>query len=116
MLQIAASSRRKFEIGDRVGIGWINSACGHCPACLSGNENLCADFKATGRDVHGGYAEYLAIAENFAFAIPDVFSDVQAAPLLCAGAIGYRSLASGQFSRWTASWDWPDLALPLIWF
>lgn len=83
---------QKYSIGDRVGIGWINSACGYCPACLSGNENLCADFKATGRDVNGGYAEYLAIAESFAFAIPEVFSDVQAAPLLCAGAIGYRSL------------------------
>jgi propanol-preferring alcohol dehydrogenase len=83
---------RKFEIGARVGIGWINSACGLCPACISENENLCSDFKATGRDVHGGYAEYLAVAEGFAFVIPDVFSDVQAAPLLCAGAIGYRSL------------------------
>ena len=83
---------RKFEIGARVGIGWINSACGRCPACLAGNENLCGDFKATGRDVNGGYAQYLAIAEDFAFLIPDAFSDVQAAPLLCAGAIGYRSL------------------------
>jgi alcohol dehydrogenase, propanol-preferring len=83
---------RKFVTGTRVGIGWINSACGHCPACLSGNENLCADFKATGRDVNGGYAQFLAVAEDFAFAIPEIFSDVQAAPLLCAGAIGYRSL------------------------
>ena len=83
---------RKFEIGARVGIGWINSACGRCPACLAGNENLCGDFKATGRDVNGGYAQYLAIAEDLAFLIPDAFSDVQAAPLLCAGAIGYRSL------------------------
>jgi len=83
---------RKFEIGARVGIGWINYACGQCPACISENENLCSDFRATGRDVNGGYAEYLAVAEDFAFAIPDVFSDVQAAPLLCAGAIGYRSL------------------------
>ena len=83
---------RKFKIGARVGIGWINYACGQCPACISENENLCSDFRATGRDVHGGYAEYLAIDEGFAFAIPDVFSDVQAAPLLCAGAIGYRSL------------------------
>ena len=82
----------RFAIGERVGIGWINFACGRCSACLSGNENLCPDFKATGRDVHGGYAQYLAIAEDFAFHIPDVFSDVQAAPLLCAGAIGYRSL------------------------
>jgi propanol-preferring alcohol dehydrogenase len=83
---------RKFKIGDRVGVGWINYACGWCSACIAGNENLCSDFRATGRDVHGGYAEYLAIAENFSFAIPEVFSDVQAAPLLCAGAIGYRSL------------------------
>jgi propanol-preferring alcohol dehydrogenase len=84
---------RKYKIGDRVGIGWINWTCGRCQACLSGNENLCADFRATGRDVSGGYAEYLAISENFAFSIPEVFSDVQAAPLLCAGAIGYRSLS-----------------------
>jgi propanol-preferring alcohol dehydrogenase len=83
---------RKLAIGNRVGIGWINWACGRCAACLSGNENLCRDFRATGRDVPGGYAQYLAIAEDFAFPIPEIFSDVQAAPLLCAGAIGYRSL------------------------
>ena len=59
---------------------------------LPENENLCVDFQATGRDVSGGYAQYLAIAEDFAFAIPDIFSDAQAAPMLCAGAIGYRSL------------------------
>jgi len=83
---------RKFELDARVGIGWINSTCSNCPACLSGNENLCKDFKATGRDVAGGYAEYISVAEDYAFAIPGIFSDVQAAPLLCAGAIGYRSL------------------------
>lgn len=83
---------RKFSPGDRVGIGWINFSCGRCPACLSGNENLCPDFQATGRDSNGGYAQYLKIKEDFAFPLPDVFSDVQAAPLLCAGAIGYRSL------------------------
>jgi alcohol dehydrogenase, propanol-preferring len=83
---------KRFSPGDRVGIGWINSACGHCEYCLSGMENLCNDFRATGRDVPGGYAEFTAVAENFAFAIPDVFTDAQAAPLLCAGAIGYRSL------------------------
>lgn len=82
----------KFSPGDRVGIGWINSACGHCEYCLSGMENLCNDFRATGRDVAGGYAEFTAVAEKFAFRVPDVFTDVQAAPLLCAGAIGYRSL------------------------
>jgi alcohol dehydrogenase, propanol-preferring len=82
----------KFKAGARVGVGWINYACGHCEACLSGKENLCSDFQATGRDVPGGYAEYAAVEENFAFAIPDIFTDAQAAPLLCAGAIGYRSL------------------------
>lgn len=82
----------KFQIGDRVGIGWIYSACRKCRFCLSGNENLCKDFKATGRDVNGGYAEYITVSEDFAYSIPDVFSDSEAAPLLCAGAIGYRSL------------------------
>lgn len=83
---------KKFFPGDRVGIGWINYACGSCEQCLSGKENLCAGFLATGRDNPGGYAEYTTVAENFAFAIPDVFTDIQAAPLLCAGAIGFRSL------------------------
>jgi alcohol dehydrogenase, propanol-preferring len=82
----------KFKIGARVGIGWINSACGHCAACLSGQENLCQEFRATGRDVPGGYAQYVKVHEDFAVGIPDIFSDIQAAPLLCAGAIGYRSL------------------------
>jgi propanol-preferring alcohol dehydrogenase len=82
----------KHEIGARVGVGWINSACGRCDACLAGYENICSNFKATGRDAPGGYAEYLAVGEDFAFPIPEIFSDAQAAPLLCAGAIGYRSL------------------------
>ncbi|MGV8057686.1 MAG: zinc-dependent alcohol dehydrogenase family protein [Smithellaceae bacterium] len=82
----------RFAIGDRVGIGWINSACGRCEECLSGKENLCKNFQATGRDVPGGYAEFTVIGEKFAFTVPDILSDVQAAPLLCAGAIGYRSL------------------------
>ena len=84
---------KKFNAGDRVGIGWIYSACGKCQPCLEGRENLCKDFKATGRDAHGGYAEYTKIPEDYAFKIPDLFSDLEAAPLLCAGAIGYRSLA-----------------------
>ncbi|MEW5693224.1 MAG: zinc-dependent alcohol dehydrogenase family protein [Candidatus Hydrogenedentota bacterium] len=82
----------RFKIGDRVGIAWINSCCGICEFCLSDKENLCPDFKATGRDVNGGYAEYISIREDFAYRIPDIFSDTEAAPLLCAGAIGYRSL------------------------
>jgi len=82
----------KFRIGDRVGIAWIHSACGRCHFCRSGCENLCERFKATGRDAHGGYAEYATVSEDFAYKIPGVFTDSQAAPLLCAGAIGYRSM------------------------
>jgi propanol-preferring alcohol dehydrogenase len=82
----------KFKIGDRVGIGWIYSACQGCRLCLQSNENLCENFKATGRDANGGYAEYTIVLEDFAYKIPDVFSDSEAAPLLCAGAVGYRSL------------------------
>jgi len=82
----------RYKTGDRVGIAWIYSACGECAFCMEGNENLCEAFKATGRDANGGYAEYMTVLEDFAYKIPDVFSDTQAAPLLCAGAIGYRSL------------------------
>lgn len=82
----------RFKVGDRVGIGWINSSCGRCIYCITGKENLCDDFKATGKDVNGGYAEYTKVSEDFAFHIPDLFTDIEAAPLLCAGAIGYRSL------------------------
>jgi propanol-preferring alcohol dehydrogenase len=82
----------RYKISDRVGVAWIYSACGSCSFCLGGNENLCDRFKATGRDAHGGYAEYLTVPETFAYPIPESFSDVEAAPLLCAGAIGYRSL------------------------
>jgi propanol-preferring alcohol dehydrogenase len=81
-----------FALGDRVGIAWIYSACGECKFCLAGDENLCADFRATGRDADGGYAQTTTVPEAFAYAIPDAFSDAEAAPLLCAGAIGYRSL------------------------
>ena len=82
----------KYKIGDRVGIAWIYSSCGKCRFCLQGDENLCKEFKATGQDTNGGYAEYMTAKEDFAFAIPEEFSDTEAAPLLCAGAIGYRSL------------------------
>lgn len=81
-----------FRAGERVGVAWIYSACGQCEFCRSGQENLCPQFRATGRDAHGGYAELLVVPERFAYRIPDVFTDAQAAPLLCAGAIGYRSL------------------------
>ena len=92
VVQETGGSANRFRKGDRVGVAWIYSACGKCEYCLAGTENLCPDFRATGRDHHGGYAEYLAINEKFAYAIPAGFSDAEAAPLLCAGAIGYRSL------------------------
>lgn len=82
----------KLKISDRVGVAWIFSTCGKCEFCKSGKENLCPDFKATGRDANGGYAEYMVVPQDSAYLIPDVFSDSEAAPLLCAGAIGYRSL------------------------
>lgn len=81
-----------FTIGDRVGVAWIFSACGSCKFCLSEQENLCPSFSATGRDKPGGYAEYMTVDAKFAYPIPEYFSDAQAAPLLCAGAIGYRAL------------------------
>ena len=84
--------------GTRVGVGWIFSACGECAHCLAGEENLCADFQATGRDAHGGYAEYMTVPADFAHPIPDGLSDSEAAPLLCAGAIGYRSLRLANLS------------------
>jgi len=88
----AGRRARRFRKGERVGVAWINSACGTCVFCLEGKENLCDDFKATGRDADGGYAEYATVSEDFAYKIPEIFSDSEAAPLLCAGAIGYRSL------------------------
>jgi alcohol dehydrogenase, propanol-preferring len=92
--RVAAAGRDagSFSIGDRVGVAWIFSSCGKCTYCLSGNENLCADFKATGRDANGGYAEYMTVGEHFAHSIPGIFTDEEAAPLLCAGAVGYRSV------------------------
>ncbi len=84
------------QLGDRVGVAWIYSACGECRWCQSGYENLCPDFRATGRDADGGYAEYLVVPTAFAHPLPASISDVAAAPLLCAGAIGYRSLRLAQ--------------------
>lgn len=85
-------SANRFRPGDRVGVGWIYSSCGECQFCRRGEENLCKEFKATGRDADGGYAEYMTVPQESAFRIPQAFSDSEAAPLLCAGAIGYRSL------------------------
>jgi len=82
----------QFNQGDRVGVAWLHSSCGQCRFCSKGNENLCENAQFTGMDVNGGYAEYMTVPEKFAYSIPEVFLDQEAAPLLCAGIIGYRSL------------------------
>ena len=79
-------------LGERVGVAWIHAACGRCRWCRSERENLCPEFRATGRDVDGGYAEYLVVPGGYVHPIPELFADAEAAPLLCAGAVGYRSL------------------------
>ncbi len=83
---------RRYKVGDRVGIAWIHSSCGKCRYCLRGDENLCDRFQATGLHAHGGYAQYSTVSEAFAYPVPEIFSDMEAAPLLCAGVIGYRAL------------------------
>jgi len=83
---------RQGRLGKRVGVSWIYSACGRCRWCLGGLENLCSEFKACGRDAPGGYAEYMVANENFVVPIPKCIDDSRATPLLCAGAVGYRSL------------------------
>lgn len=86
------SEAKKFNLGDRVGVAWIHSACGKCHFCKEGYENLCSEFQGTGCHAHGGYAQYTVVSEDFTYSIPERFSDSEAAPLLCAGAIGYRDL------------------------
>ncbi|HEV8352786.1 MAG TPA: zinc-dependent alcohol dehydrogenase family protein [bacterium] len=82
----------RFVPGDRVGIGWLYDACGRCDACRSRHENLCAQARFTGYDVDGGYAQFALANADFAYRIPGQFTDTDAAPLLCAGVIGYRAL------------------------
>jgi len=89
----------KYPIETRVGIAWFYSSCGQCEFCRNGFENLCPEFKATGRDAHGGYAEYMVAPEDAVFPLPEQLDSIKAAPLLCAGAIGYRSLRLANLSN-----------------
>lgn len=82
----------RFALGDRVGIAWLRSTCGACPDCLGGRENLCEKSRYTGWDADGGYAEAAVVPEAFAYPLPDALDDAEAAPLLCAGIIGFRAL------------------------
>ena len=83
---------RRFSGGERVGIAWLHSTCGVCEYCRQGKENLCDRPEFTGYTVNGGYAEYILGNEQFVYSIPPRFADAQAAPLLCAGIIGFRAL------------------------
>jgi alcohol dehydrogenase, propanol-preferring len=89
--EIGNKSESRFNLGDRVGIPWLGHTCQHCRYCLSGKENLCDTVQFTGYDLNGGYAEYAVADDRFCFPIPEAYPDLQAAPLLCAGLIGYRS-------------------------
>lgn len=86
------SQVKGFELNDRVGVAWLNQTCGKCRNCLAGRENLCDLALFTGWSVNGGYAEYAVAPASFTYLIPDSFEDIEAAPLLCAGIIGYRCL------------------------
>lgn len=83
---------RRFASGDRVGIAWLRATCGTCGFCTTGRENLCVDPRFTGWDADGGYADYAVVDEAYAYPLPEEFDDEHAAPLLCAGIIGYRAL------------------------
>lgn len=89
----------RFRVGERVGVPWLNWTCGVCGFCKRGQENLCENARFTGQHVDGGYAEYTIVDEKFAYKIPDVFDDAQAAPLLCGGVIGYRALRLSDLQR-----------------
>ncbi len=84
----------RFAIGQRLGVPWLGHTCGHCRYCLSGRENLCEEARFTGYTLNGGYADYAVADQNYCFPLPEGYSDAQAAPLLCAGLIGYRALAA----------------------
>jgi propanol-preferring alcohol dehydrogenase len=91
-VDMLGSKASRFKAGDRIGIAWLRHTCGECVYCRAGQENLCLQSLFTGYHAPGGFAQYAVVREDFAYPIPDEFDDTQAAPLLCAGIIGYRSL------------------------
>lgn len=92
VVERAGEKAGRFDVGQRVGAAWLRSTCGVCRFCRSGRENLCEAARFNGYHTDGGYAEYMAVDEKFAYAIPDGFGDAEAAPLMCAGIVGYRAL------------------------
>lgn len=95
-VEVLGAGCRRLKFQQRVGVAWLRLTCGQCPFCRAGRENLCADARFTGYHADGGYAQYALVPEDFAYELPDRFTDVEAAPLLCAGIIGYRALRRAQ--------------------
>jgi propanol-preferring alcohol dehydrogenase len=89
----------RFRVGERIGVPWLGHTCGHCSYCAAGRENLCDHPRFTGYDIDGGYAEHALADQRYCFAIPPAYDDVSAAPLMCAGLIGYRALAMAGDAR-----------------
>jgi propanol-preferring alcohol dehydrogenase len=92
VVEVRGEGATRYRIGQRVGVPWLYRTCGRCEFCSIGLENLCVDAQFTGLHVDGGYAQSMVVHQDFAYPIPDGFSDIEAAPLLCAGVIGYRAL------------------------
>ena len=99
IVQARGARARRFELGERVGVPWLGMTCGRCEWCTSGRENLCPEARFTGYQIDGGYAEFATADEAYVFALPGNYTDLQAAPLLCAGLIGYRSLKAAGDAR-----------------
>jgi propanol-preferring alcohol dehydrogenase len=100
IIEDIGSNVSEFSTGDRVGVAWLNRTCGKCRFCTTGRENLCELAEFTGWTRDGGYAEYIAAPANFVYRLPENFADLHAAPLLCAGIIGYRALKLANINSW----------------
>jgi propanol-preferring alcohol dehydrogenase len=99
VVERAGEKAKRFRAGQRVGAAWLRSACGACRFCVSGRENLCESARFNGCDADGGYAEFMAVPEKFAYAVPERFTDEEAAPLMCAGIVGYRAFVQSGIQK-----------------